>query len=422
MSVVKNLFVKGNLTVSGTTSSVSTENVLVKDRFMLINSELTAGNESGGIAINHTVIASVSATAFTNSGSVITCGDLTGSITDTNADFILVSGSVENNGIYEVLTRTATSITIATAPAASYLSNTILTDETVNATISAISICIIQSNTSGILQTSTASNGTNLNNFSDVLTTGGSLLAPTLSLTGDSNQIILDSDGANPTTLSTEATPGGSYTYTIPDVGGAADFIMTAGVQTITGVKTFSGVPVISTITNMGTLTLPTIDDTLVGRLTTDVLSNKTLTLPQINDTTADHQYVFNVSELTADRNVALPLLAAHDEFIFANHPQVLTNKSVAYGITAHADTAPTLTVTSNTINTFTPSIGRVVTLPAVATAGGYTYKFILLSGAGSCILTASTGTIEGLSTFTLDSPNQSTSLTSDGGVWRINL
>jgi hypothetical protein len=420
MSVVKDLFVKGNLTVSGTTTSVSTENVLVKDRFMLINSELTVGNESGGIAINHNVIASVSATAFTNGGGVITCGDLTGTI--TNGDFILVSGSVQNNGIYEVLTRTATSITIDAAPVASYLSNTTLTDETTAATISAVSICIIQSSTSGGLQTSTASNGANLSPFVDVLLAGNSLLSPTLSLTGNSNQIILDSDGANTTTLSTEATPGGSYTYTIPDAGGAADFVMTAGAQTITGVKTFSGAPVISTITNTGTLTLPTINDTLVGRLTTDVLSNKTLTLPQINDTTADHQYMFGVSELTADRTVTLPLLLADDTFIFANHPQILTNKSVAYGITAHADTEPTLTVASNTINTFTPSIGRVVTLPAVATAAGYTYKFILSSGVGSCILTAPDGSIEGLSTFTLDAINQSTSLTSDGGVWRINL
>jgi hypothetical protein len=41
--------------------------------------------------------------------------------------------------------------------------------------------------------------------------------------------------------------------------------------------------PVISTITNTGTLTLPTSTDTLVGRATTDTLTNKTLTAPIIN-------------------------------------------------------------------------------------------------------------------------------------------
>jgi len=41
--------------------------------------------------------------------------------------------------------------------------------------------------------------------------------------------------------------------------------------------------PVISTISNTGTLTLPTSTDTLVGRATTDTLTNKTLTSPVIN-------------------------------------------------------------------------------------------------------------------------------------------
>lgn len=47
--------------------------------------------------------------------------------------------------------------------------------------------------------------------------------------------------------------------------------------------------PVISSITNTGTITLPTSTDTLVGRATTDTLTNKTLTTPiiqQINSTT----------------------------------------------------------------------------------------------------------------------------------------
>ncbi|NBU69992.1 MAG: hypothetical protein EBS53_00860 [Bacteroidetes bacterium] len=42
--------------------------------------------------------------------------------------------------------------------------------------------------------------------------------------------------------------------------------------------------PNISSITNTGTLTLPTTTDTLVGRATTDTLTNKTLTSPTINN------------------------------------------------------------------------------------------------------------------------------------------
>jgi len=70
---------------------------------------------------------------------------------------------------------------------------------------------------------------------------------------------------------------------------------------------------------------------------TTKTLTNKTLTspvvtTPQINDSSADHQYVFAVSELAADRTVTLPLLAGNDEFTFNAHTQTLTNKTIALG------------------------------------------------------------------------------------------
>jgi len=50
--------------------------------------------------------------------------------------------------------------------------------------------------------------------------------------------------------------------------------------QTLTN-KTLTS-PVISTISNTGTITLPTSTDTLVGRATTDTLTNKTLTSPTL--------------------------------------------------------------------------------------------------------------------------------------------
>ncbi len=58
-------------------------------------------------------------------------------------------------------------------------------------------------------------------------------------------------------------------------------------VATLTGTQTLTNktltTPIISSISNTGTLTLPTSTDTLVGRATTDTLTNKTLTSPVLN-------------------------------------------------------------------------------------------------------------------------------------------
>ena len=63
--------------------------------------------------------------------------------------------------------------------------------------------------------------------------------------------------------------------------------------------------------------------------LTSKTLTSPVLTTPQINDTSADHQYVFAVSELAADRTVTLPLLTGNDTFVFADHTQTLTGKTI---------------------------------------------------------------------------------------------
>jgi hypothetical protein len=58
-------------------------------------------------------------------------------------------------------------------------------------------------------------------------------------------------------------------------------------VATLTGSQTLTNktltAPIISSISNTGTVTLPTATDTLVGRATTDTLTNKTLTSPVID-------------------------------------------------------------------------------------------------------------------------------------------
>jgi len=58
--------------------------------------------------------------------------------------------------------------------------------------------------------------------------------------------------------------------------------------------------PVIATIVNSGTLTLPTTTDTIVGRATTDTLTNKTLTNPTVTN------YVETLYSVTGSATLAL--------------------------------------------------------------------------------------------------------------------
>ena len=64
--------------------------------------------------------------------------------------------------------------------------------------------------------------------------------------------------------------------------GPSGTIVGTTDSQTLTN-KTLTA-PVISSISNTGTLTLPTSTDTLVGRATTDTLTNKTLTNPTVTN------------------------------------------------------------------------------------------------------------------------------------------
>jgi hypothetical protein len=79
--------------------------------------------------------------------------------------------------------------------------------------------------------------------------------------------------GAYPVTLTATA----STNVTLPTTG---TLITASSTDTLTN-KTLTA-PIISTISNTGTLTLPTATTTLVGRTTTDTLTNKTLTAPTL--------------------------------------------------------------------------------------------------------------------------------------------
>lgn len=69
-------------------------------------------------------------------------------------------------------------------------------------------------------------------------------------LTPSSNQLKIQPGGSGNSFIFTATNPAGDVTITIPDPGGAASLVVTAGAQTIAGAKTFSDQPVLTPSSN----------------------------------------------------------------------------------------------------------------------------------------------------------------------------
>lgn len=170
----------------------------------------------------------------------------------------------------------------------------------------------------------------------------------------------------NPNTGSfTTLTTSGTTTLAANTTIGGITPVTTTGTQTLTN-KTLT-TPIISSISNTGTITLPTSTTTLVGTNTTDTLTNKTLTAPKfansgtITDTSSNILLQFtatgsainyitlanadsgNSPSLTAsgtDTNININLVSKGTGVIQANGvpvitttgTQTLTNKTISTG------------------------------------------------------------------------------------------
>jgi len=93
------------------------------------------------------------------------------------------------------------------------------------------------------------------------------------------------------TAIAITGSTSGTATIVTPAVAGTPTLTLPITTDTLVGRATTDTLtnktlttPIIATISNTGTLTLPTSTDTLVGRATTDTLTNKTLTNPTVTN------------------------------------------------------------------------------------------------------------------------------------------
>jgi len=187
----------------------------------------------------------------------------------------------------------------------------------------------------------------------------GAFAMANITLTGTSNQIVIQPGGTGNSITLNATNPASSVVYTYPDVGGAAEFVMTAGTQTIAGNKTFSAALAVSATSNQ--LVLGTTNTTTISA--TVPVASATYTIPDVG-TSADF---------------------------------VLTAGTQTIGGAKTFSSSVTVTTTSNqlvfgsgnttTISYTAPAASAVYTVPDVGTASDF-------------VMTAGTQTITGAKTF----------------------
>ena len=131
--------------------------------------------------------------------------------------------------------------------------------------------------------------------------------------------------------------------------------------------------PVISTISNTGTVTLPTATDILVGRATTDTLTNKTFTDSTTyfqDDGDNTKKFQFQLSGITASTTRTLTVPDANTTLVGTGTTDTFTNKT----ITGETNTVEASQLaTSGTAVTISgaapPSIGQVLKATSATTA-----------------------------------------------------
>ena len=169
-----NMLIDGDLTVNGTTTTIHSEQVNIRDNHLYLNADYTAVvAQTGGLVINvlPTATADVVAAAGFTAGvaavsnpTVIT----TGAGTFAAGDIIQVAGAnlQANDGIYEVLSHVGTTLTIkgigVTGTTVPWVVNDFTTDATGGGDIRIVNVNVIQGDSSGNWQTSTVSTTTGI--------------------------------------------------------------------------------------------------------------------------------------------------------------------------------------------------------------------------------------------------------------------
>ena len=178
-SIFNNVRILGNLDVKGTTTSISSETVLISDNHFLLNSGYTlAAGQTGGVVVNYKAVADgVVVAGFDSTTTVNAVG-----LTLVTGDYIQVSGArtAANNGLYEVSSYVDPVLTIKTTGVNDFSKVAFVADtsDTV-AYATHVNLAVMQTSTTGIWGVGSGSSGTMtisplITNASNAFLLGGS--------------------------------------------------------------------------------------------------------------------------------------------------------------------------------------------------------------------------------------------------------
>ena len=142
------------------------------------------------------------------------------------------------------------------------------------------------------------------------------------------------------------------------------------------------------------------------GDTVAQTFANKTLTLPKFNDTSANHTYNLTVSELSANREINFPVLAANDTFTFNNHIATFQNKTIVHGADGNSVTG----IVNASIANSAAIANSKLAGPSIAVTDGSTSSNIAPGGTLTFTATANETTIaQSGGTVTIGMPNDVT-------------